>query len=110
MWLVDFTTLASKKRLDKHVLIGELNFPEIRWPDNVTTVDLHKNFLELLMVDLCHSQLITESTHKNGKILDLINWAVITILFLIKIPHKDICIYNSMKRSLNLNRMNFINF
>ena len=52
------TTLASKKRLDKHVLIGDLNFPEIRWPDNVTPVDLHKNFLELLMVDLCHSQLI----------------------------------------------------
>ena len=24
------------------------------------------------MVDLCHSQLITESTHKNGKILDLL--------------------------------------
>ena len=47
-----------------HVLIGDLNFPEIRWPDNVTTVDLHKHFLELLMVDLCHSQLITESTHK----------------------------------------------
>ena len=66
------TTLASKKRLDKHVLIGDLNFPEIRWPDNVTTVDLHKNFLELLMVDLCHSQIITESTHKNGKILDLL--------------------------------------
>ena len=66
------TTLASKKKLDKHVLIGDLNFPEIRWPDNVTTVDLHKNFLELLMVDLCHSQIITESTHKNGKILDLL--------------------------------------
>ena len=24
------------------------------------------------MVDLCHSLLITESTHKNGKILDLL--------------------------------------
>ena len=66
------TTLASKKRLDKHVLIGDLNFPEIRWPEKVTTVDLHKNFLELLMVDLCHSQLITESTHKNGKTLDIL--------------------------------------
>ena len=62
------TTLASKKRLDKHVLIGDLNFPEIRWPDNVTTVDLHKNFLELLMVDLCHSQIITESMYtKTGR-------------------------------------------
>ena len=66
------TTLASKKRLDKHVLIGDLNFPEIRWPEKVTTVNLHKNFLELLMVDLCHSQLITESTHKNGKTLDIL--------------------------------------
>ena len=36
------TTLASKKKLDKHVLIGDLNFPEIRWPDNVTTVDFIK--------------------------------------------------------------------
>ena len=43
------TTLASQKNL------------EIGWPDNVTTVDFHKNFLEILMVDLCHSQLITES-------------------------------------------------
>ena len=41
----------------------------------------------------------------------LMNLAVITILFLIKIPSKDICIiYNSMKRSLNLNIMNCINF
>ena len=44
----------------------------MKWLDNVTTVDLHKNFLELLMVDLCHYQLITESTHKSGKILDLL--------------------------------------
>ena len=40
----------------------------------------------------------------------LINWAVITILFLIKIPSKDIFIYISMKRSSNLNRMDLINF
>ena len=45
------TTLSSKKRLDKHVLIGDPNFPEIRWPDNVTTVDLHKNFLELFILN-----------------------------------------------------------
>ena len=29
-------------RTDIYVHNGDLNFPEIRWPDNVTTVDLHK--------------------------------------------------------------------
>ena len=44
------------------------------------------------MVDLCHSQLITESTHKNGKILDLL---VTNIPELIKIVtilgYKEAC-------------------
>ena len=67
-----FTTLASKKKLNKHVLIGDFNFPEIKWPDPLTSVDLHKKFLDFLMVDLAHSQLITESTHKSGNTLDLL--------------------------------------
>ena len=33
---------------------------------------MHNIFIELLKADLCHSQLITEPTHKNGKILDLL--------------------------------------
>ena len=53
-----FTTLASKKKLDKHVLIGDLNFPEVSWPNANTSVELHRKFIDLLMVDLCHSQLI----------------------------------------------------
>ena len=66
------TTLANKKKLDKHLLVGDLNFPEIAWPDNSTTVDLHKKFTELFMSELDHSQMISEPTHKNGNILDLL--------------------------------------
>ena len=31
-------TLASENRLDKHILIGDLQFPEITWPDTTTSV------------------------------------------------------------------------
>ena len=66
------TTLACKKKLDKHILIGDLNFPEISWPDDSTTVELHRKFLDLIMADLNHSQLISKPTHKNGNTLDLL--------------------------------------
>ena len=65
-------TLACKKKLDKHLLIGDFNFPEVVWPDSSTSVELHKNFIEFLMTELNHSQLITNTTHKNGKMLDLL--------------------------------------
>ena len=65
-------TLASKKRLDRHVLIGDLNFPEITWPDTSTTVELHRKFINLLMTELGHTQLINKPTHKSGNILDLL--------------------------------------
>ena len=66
------TALASKKKLDKHVLIGDLNFPEVLWPNSCTSVELHKKFIELFMTDLNHFQLITKATHKNGNKLDLL--------------------------------------
>ena len=67
-----FTTLASRKKLDKHVLVGDFNFPEVEWPEATTTVELHKKFLDLFLVDLGHSQMISEPTHKNGNTLDLL--------------------------------------
>ena len=41
------TTLATKKKLDKHILIGDLNFPEISWPDPTTSVELHRKFVDV---------------------------------------------------------------
>ena len=65
------TKLACKKKLDKHVLIGDFNFREILWPDSSTSVELHQNFIDFFMTELDHSQLVSEATHKNGNKLDL---------------------------------------
>ena len=42
------TILAIKKELDKHLLIGDINFPEVSWPHSSTSVELHKTFIEFL--------------------------------------------------------------
>ena len=67
-----FTTLASRKKLDKHVLVGDFNFPEVSWPEATTTVELYQKFLDFFLIDLGHSQMISEPSHKNGNTLDLL--------------------------------------
>ena len=78
-------------------------------------IDINKKCMTTLdTTESIYSSLIRESPFLEEISLpylrQLIYWAVITILLLIKIPSKDICRYNSMKRSSNLNRMNFMNF
>ena len=67
-----FKTLACKRKLDKHVLVGDLNLSDVSWPDATTTVQLQQKFLNLFLVDLGHSQLISEPTHISGNTLDLL--------------------------------------
>ena len=66
------TELALANKINKHIVIGDLNFPEIKWPDPVTTCQLHENFINFLNGNLGHSHLISEPTHKSGNILDLL--------------------------------------
>ena len=85
-------TLATKKRLDKHILIGDLNFPEISWPDSNTTNELHGDFIKLLMGDLGHSQLIDKATRKSGNILDLLFTNIPELINKISVlGHKEAC-------------------
>ena len=65
------TSLATSRKLGKHILIGDFNFPEVSWPDATTSCELHGKFLDFLIGDLGHTQLITTPTHKSGHILDL---------------------------------------
>ena len=65
-------SLAESKKMSKHILVGDLNFPEISWPDGTTSCELHRNFCDLFTCDLGHSQLVNESTHKSGSTLDLL--------------------------------------
>ena len=67
-----FKTLASKKKLDKHILIGDLNLSSVTWPEGLTTCDLQNQFLEFILGDLGHSQFISEPTHRSGNTLDLL--------------------------------------
>ena len=67
-----FTTLALKKKLDKHILIGDFNLNNVNWPEGITSCELQSKFLELFVGDLGHAQLISEPTHKSGNVLDLL--------------------------------------
>ena len=67
-----FKLLASKNRIDKHILIGDLNLNNVVWPDGYTNCYLQKSFVEFLINDLSHTQLISTPTHTAGNILDLI--------------------------------------
>ena len=65
------TSLATSRKLGKHILIGDFNFPEVSWPDATTSCELHGKFIDFLISDLGHTQLIGTPTHKSGHILDL---------------------------------------
>ena len=66
-----FKLLASKNRIDKHILIGDFNINNVLWPDGHTNCYLHKSFVDFLINDLSHTQLISSPTHTAGNILDL---------------------------------------
>ena len=55
-----FKTLAAKKKLDKHILIGDFNFSNVSWPDGTTSCDLYNEFLNFLLVDLGNTQFIKD--------------------------------------------------
>ena len=67
-----FRSLAMAKKLNKHILIGDFNFSGISWPDGQTSCELERNFLNFLVNDLGHTQLISGPTHKSGNVLDLV--------------------------------------
>ena len=50
-----FKLLASKNRIDKHILIGDLNLNNVLWPDGHTNCYLQKSFVDFLINDLSHT-------------------------------------------------------
>ncbi|MCP4459413.1 MAG: hypothetical protein GY816_15540, partial [Cytophagales bacterium] len=67
-----FKALATAKKIDKHILIGDFNFRGVSWPDGGTTCEIQRRFIDFLIGDLGHTQLIDESTHRSGNTLDLV--------------------------------------
>ena len=67
-----FKVLATKKKIDRHFLIGDMNLSSETWPEGETTCSVQNSFIEFLIRDLGHTQLINRPTHCAGKILDLL--------------------------------------
>jgi len=67
-----FIALAENKKLHRHILVGDFNMPDVSWPDGSTSCELHSSFINFLTCDLGHEQLVSVSTHKAGRVLDLV--------------------------------------
>ena len=84
-----FRSLALKKKIDKHVLIGDMNLNCVSWPAGETSCELQNSFLDFLTGDLGHTQLINEPTHKAGNVLDLLFTNVPNIITNLKILDRN---------------------
>ena len=67
-----FKLLANKKKIDKHLLIGDMNLNQVEWSEGVTTCSLQYKFVEFLVRDFGHTQMIHDPTHRAGNTLDLL--------------------------------------
>ena len=53
-----FVTLASARKLQRHILVGDFNLASVSWPDGQSSCQLHSSFVNFLTDDLGHTQLI----------------------------------------------------
>ena len=84
-----FKILASKKKIDRHVLIGDMNLNNVKWPSGETNNSLKNLFVDFLVSDLGHKQLISEPTHRAGNVLDLVFTNIPEIVLDIKVHERD---------------------
>ena len=67
-----FKLLATKNKIDQYLLVGDMNLYQVKWPEGETNCSLQSNFIEFLVRDLGHTQMINEATHRAGNTLDLL--------------------------------------
>ena len=63
--------IASCKKFRAHFIVGDFNLPDINWSDGHSPSELGQHFIELFN-NFGLTQLINQSTHEKGKILDLL--------------------------------------
>lgn len=86
-------SLATNKKMSKHILVGDLNFPEISWPDGTSSCELHHKFCDFFQCDIGHSQLVNEPTHKSGNTLDLLFTNIPGLINNLKVlEHNEFCL------------------
>ena len=98
-----FKVLATKKKIDRYLLIGDMNLSNVTWPEGETTCSVQNSFIEFLIRDLGHTQLINRPTHCAGKILDLLFTIVPHIINDLKVmDHNEACLSNHFGISLKI--------
>ena len=98
-----FRTLALDKKLQRHVLIGDFNFSDVTWPEGQTSCDVQHKFLDFLIGDLGHTQLINHPTHKSGNILDLVFTNIPSLIKNVRVlEHNESCLADHFGITLDL--------
>ncbi len=98
-----FIALASAKKLDRHILLGDFNLPDVSWPAGISSCELHSNFVSFLTEELGHTQLINSPTHTSGNTLDLLFTNIPNLVKNIKVlDHNEICLSDHFGIRLNL--------
>ena len=98
-----FVSLASAKKLQRHMLIGDFNFTNVSWPSGQTSCDLQEKFINFLTSDLGHTQLIGDPTHKSGNTLDLLFTNIPNVLQNIHVlDHNEFCLSDHFGISFNI--------
>ena len=97
-----FKVLTTKKKIDKHILIGDMNLNNVKWPEGETSCSIQNSFIEFLIRDLGHTQMIDKPTHCAGNTLDLLFTNVPHIISDLKVmEHDEACLSDYFGISLN---------
>ena len=98
-----FMALAAGKKLQRHVLVGDFNMPDVSWPDGLTPCELQANFLSFLTVDLGHTQLVSSPTHRLGHVLDLVFTNIPSLIKNTKVlEHNEMCLSDHFAITFNI--------
>lgn len=102
-----FISLAKDKKLHKHILIGDFNFPDVSWPSGQTSCELQQNFIDFMTSDLGHSQLILGPTHKSSNTLDLLFTNVPSLIKNVKVlEENEYCLSDHFAISFDIDLQN----
>ena len=98
-----FIALATSKKLQRHILVGDFNMPGVSWPDGHTSCELHLNFINFLKCDLGHDQLVSVPTHKAGCVLDLVFTNIPNLVKDVKVlEHNEMCLSDHFAITFNV--------
>ena len=88
-----FKVLATKKKIDRHLLIGDSDLNNVFWPESETTCSVQNSFIEFLIRDIGHKQMIDKPTQCTGNKLDLLFTNVFHIINGLKVmDHNEACL------------------